>query len=84
MPKHTSITLGDHFQQFVDTRVQTGRFGSVSEVVRAALRLMEREEAEDLAKLKALRSAIDVGIDSGRAKDSSMESVLRKARARRA
>jgi antitoxin ParD1/3/4 len=84
MPKHTSITLGDHFQQFVDTRVQTGRFGSVSEVVRAALRLMEREEAEDLAKMEALRSAIDVGIDSGRAKDSSMESVLRKARARRA
>jgi len=84
MPKHTSITLGDHFQQFVDTRVQTGRFGSVSEVVRAALRLMEREEAEDLAKMEALRSAIDVGIDSGRAKDSSMERVLRKARARRA
>jgi len=84
MPKHTSITLGDHFQQFVDIRVQTGRFGSVSEVVRAALRLMEREEAEDSAKMEALRSAIDVGIKSGRAKDSSIESVLAKARARRA
>ena len=83
MPKHTSITLGDHFQQFVDTRVQTGRFGSVSEVVRAALRLMEREEAEDSAKMEALRSAIDIGINSGRAKDSSMESVLTEARARR-
>jgi antitoxin ParD1/3/4 len=84
MSKHTSITLGDHFQEFVDTRVQAGRFGSVSEVVRAALRLMEREEAEDSAKMDALRSAIDVGIKSGRAKDSSIESVLAKARARRA
>jgi antitoxin ParD1/3/4 len=83
MAKHTSVTLGDHFEQFVSAKITTGTFGSASEVVRAALRLLERQEQEDEAKLEALRAAIDKGIASGPAKDSSMESVLAEARARR-
>jgi antitoxin ParD1/3/4 len=83
MPKHTSVTLGDHFQQFVDARVSNGHYGSASEVVRDALRLLERKEQEEEAKLQWLRGAIEQGINSGRAKDSSVESVLAEARARR-
>src|ERR1022692_1123087 len=83
MPKHTSVTLGDHFQQFVDVRVQAGQYGSASEVVRDALRLLEHKEREEEAKMQALRAAIEIGINSGRAKDSSMKSVLAEARARR-
>ena len=44
MPKNTSITLGDHFTDFVAHEVKTGRFGTASEVVRAGLRLLEHEE----------------------------------------
>ena len=84
MPKHTSVTLGDHFQQFVDVRVQAGQYGSASEVVRDALRLLEHKERKEEAKMQALRAAIEKGINSGPAKDSSMESVLAEARARRA
>jgi antitoxin ParD1/3/4 len=83
MAKHTTITLGDHFDTFVNTKLETGTFGSVSEVVRAGLRLLEREDREDAAKIDALRAAIERGIASGRAKDSSMESVLAESRARR-
>ena len=74
MSKHTSVTLGDHFQQFVDTRVENGRYGSASEVIRTALRIMEREEREEEAKMEALRAAIEKGIKSGRA-DYSLDKL---------
>ncbi len=83
MAKHTSVTLGDHYESFVNAKVAGGTFGSASEVVRAALRLLERQEQEDNAKMEALRAAIAKGIASGLAKDSSKESVLAAARARR-
>jgi len=54
MSKNTSIALGDHSQNFVHELVSRGRFGSTSEVIRAALRLLEEQDA----RLAALRKAI--------------------------
>ena len=65
MSKNTSISLGNYFDQFVQGRVNEGRFKNVSEVIRAGLRLLEEEES----KVKALRNAIQEGIDSGLAHD---------------
>ena len=50
MAKNTSISLGDHFEQFIDDQVDSGRFASVSEVVRASLRLMEERDIERIKK----------------------------------
>jgi len=61
MAQNTSITLGDHFQDFTMTLVRDGRFGSVSEAVRAGLRLLEEHET----RLKALRQAVAEGEASG-------------------
>lgn len=61
MAKNTSITLGDHFDGFISNQVQSGRYGSVSEVVRTALRLLETQET----KLNALRQALKEGEQSG-------------------
>lgn len=72
MAKNTSITLGEHFQSFVVEKIEEGRFGSVSEVVRAGLRLLEEREA----KLEALRNAIQEGIDSGPAQPFDVEELL--------
>jgi antitoxin ParD1/3/4 len=64
MGKNTSVSLGDHFEDFVESRISTGRFKNASEVIRAGLRLLEEEED----KIVALKKAIDEGIKSGIAK----------------
>jgi antitoxin ParD1/3/4 len=61
MPKNTSITLGDHFDTFISTQLESGRYASVSEVVRAGLRLLEDTEA----RLGSLRKMLDEGEKSG-------------------
>lgn len=65
MGKNTSVSLGNHFESFVDNRVTTGRFKNASEVIRAGLRLLEEEES----KIEALKKAIDEGNESGIAKN---------------
>ena len=54
MPKNTSVTLGPHFERFVGQQVKAGHYGSVSEAIRAGLRLLEEREA----KLSYLRKAL--------------------------
>lgn len=61
----TSVALSPHFEAFVRQQVDSGRFNNVSEVVRAGLRLLEDQEAQQAAKLQALREAIAVGLASG-------------------
>ena len=74
MARNTSITLGDHFEHFVDSKISTGRFKNASEVVRAGLRLLEEEES----KIIALNKAINEGIESGPAKTFNAKKHLEK------
>lgn len=60
-----NVNLTQKLDSFVLSRVKSGRFENASEVVRAALRTLEREERLYEAKLKALRAAIDEGDRSG-------------------
>ncbi len=58
--KNTSFSIGEHFMGFVDAQVKEGRYSNASDVMRAALRLLEEQEA----KLAALRAALIAGEES--------------------
>lgn len=72
MVKTTSIVLGAPFQEFARRKVESGEFGSTSEVVREAMR---RYIADDL-KLEALRAAIQEGLDSGPAEPFDFDAFI--------
>jgi antitoxin ParD1/3/4 len=55
MAKNTSILLGDYFDKFINYQIQSGRFSSASEVIRAALRLFEHEEKKKGELIKELK-----------------------------
>ena len=71
MARNTSITLGDHFDDFIARQLNDGRFGSASEVVRAGLRLLEENET----KFQLLREALLEGEQSGFV-DYSYDSIV--------
>lgn len=59
--KNTSISLGNYFTTFIDSQIQSGRYGSASEVIRAGLRLLEEQDM----KRTVLREALLAGELSG-------------------
>lgn len=72
MNRNTSISLGDHFDSFIQNRLSEGRYKNASEVVRAGLRLLEEEENRFIS----LKEAINEGINSGIASDFNPQSHL--------
>ena len=78
MAKNTSISLGDHFESFISRQIESGRYGSASEVIRASLRLLEEREG----KIGALRQALIDGERSGDAGELNMRNIKSKARRR--
>ncbi len=73
MAKNTSVSLGDHFDGFIANQINTGRYGSVSEVIRAGLRKLEDEER----KIETLRALISEGRASGTA-EYSYDGLMRE------
>ncbi len=73
MAKNTSILLGDYFDDFINQQVKTGKYASVSEVVRTALRMFEHEETKKAELINELKK----GEKSGFVKDFNRESFLK-------
>lgn len=62
MARNTSILLGDYFENFINEQISTGKYSSVSEVVRTALRVFEQEEN----KAKSLINELKMGEKSSK------------------
>ena len=71
MVKNTSITLGEHFDKFIAHQIESGRYGSASEVIRAGLRALEDTEY----KLEVLKQMLTDGEESGTAEYSYDEFI---------
>lgn len=79
MGRVTSFSLGDHFTSFVEAQVKEGRYSNASDVMRAALRLLEEREA----KLTALRSALIEGEESGPSTAFDFEDFIARKRSKK-
>ena len=77
MGRNTSVSLGNYFEDFVDSKITQGRYKNASEVIRAGLRLLEEEEN----KIQILKNAIQEGIESGIAKDFNPKKHLESLKA---
>ncbi|MBC7148129.1 MAG: type II toxin-antitoxin system ParD family antitoxin [Rhizobium sp.] len=70
-----NVSLGERWEKFVENTVQSGRYGSASEVVREGLRLVEEREA----RLSALRETLDRSIAAGgEVTDEELDVALEK------
>lgn len=76
MPRTTSITIGEHLDHFINQMIESGRYGSTSEVVRSALRLLEEQELRNTQ----LREALEEGVRSGESALTLQEIAARKKR----
>ena len=74
MGKNTSISIGNHFEEFIQDEVKSGKYSSVSEVIRSALRLLESEEIKERELIKAL----EIGEKSGFAENFDPEEHLKE------
>lgn len=59
-----NINLTERYDAFLAQQIASGRFKNVSEAVRAALHLLERQDLEEEAKLEALRREVRIGINA--------------------
>jgi antitoxin ParD1/3/4 len=78
MAQNTSISLDDHFSDFLSQQVSSGRYHSASEVVRAGLRLLEDRETQ----LTALRAALVAGEQSGEPESFDFDAFITDMKAR--
>ncbi len=70
--------LGEHFEEFISSKISSGKYNSVSEVIRTALRLLESEEC----KMKDLNKALFQGEKSGMSKNFDPKANLNKLHSR--
>jgi antitoxin ParD1/3/4 len=77
-----NVSLTDELARFIKAKVDTGRYTSSSEVVREALRLLEKHDQQEADKLQWLRQAWQDGLASGDAGEIDLAALKAKARQR--
>ena len=76
--KTQTLSLGEHWNNFIESHLQSGRYATASEMVREGLRLLEEKEAH--SRLEALRQALIEGEESGDAGELDINAIRQDAR----
>ena len=66
MPRTSSVTIDSQLDDFMSKLIESGRYGSTSEVVCSALRLLKHHESQ----VTALRNTVEAGERSGESNQS--------------
>jgi antitoxin ParD1/3/4 len=77
-----NVSLTEELEQFVRDLVDSGRYRSASEVVRAGLRLLQDQEKLRAVKLDELRKEVQQGLDSGSAGELDVEDIIERGKER--
>ena len=73
-----TVSLGEHWNSLIEALIKSGRYASVSEIMRDSLRLLEERDAN--SKLQFLRTALIEGEESGDAGELHMETIKLEAK----
>jgi len=82
-----NVSLTPRLEEMVQEHVRSGRYSSASEVIRAALRLLEDHEREQAIRFEQLKADVQKGIDdldagrSGELTDEVIEEIKARGRA---
>ena len=80
--KNTSVSLGPHFEGFINSKIAEGRYSSASEVIRSALRLLEDEEKKRYSEwAKYVNAALEEGMASGIAENFDWDEFIAQMKA---
>lgn len=75
-----NVNLSTVFEDYIKQQLDSGMYNNASEVIREALRLKMQQDEVYQAKLEALRTAIDDGLNSGESVPLDMSSIIAEAR----
>lgn len=75
MAKNTSILLGDYFENFINRQINSGKYSSASEVVRAALRMFEFEESKKSELINELKKGEKSGVVESFDREAKLKSI---------
>ncbi len=73
-----TVSLGEHWNSLIEALIKSGRYASVSEIMRDSLRLLEERDAN--SKLQFLRTALIEGEESGDAGELHMKTIRLEAK----
>jgi antitoxin ParD1/3/4 len=77
-----TVSLTPELNELVNAKVKSGRYTSPSEVMRDALRMLERADQSEADEIEYLRKAWDDGEASGIAEPFDMEKIMQEGRKR--
>ena len=77
-----NISLTPQLEEMVKRKVASGLYGSASEVMREALRLLEERDRLHAMRLEELRAEIKKGLESGEATPLNIEEIKARGRKR--